>query len=199
MTNVARAIGDLSWRTRVTTIRTSMVPPSTAEGARSGPPRRPRLVSSSLAARTRGVAAKHASLSRWRSPVRIRSGPPELLVGVQQPGGESRIDCGGPGHRPHPRRGGHRLPGPRAPDSTADPRPDAPSVRVCARHWSRICTTFACAWVHADRARNPQPVHRCHANSDTNSPARDRSRYALRAGGGLLVESVIDFDGRLAC
>ena len=25
---------------------------------------------------TRGVAAKHASLSRWRSPVRIRSGPP---------------------------------------------------------------------------------------------------------------------------
>jgi hypothetical protein len=28
------------------------------------------------AARTRGVAAQHASLSRWRSPVRIRSGPP---------------------------------------------------------------------------------------------------------------------------
>ena len=26
--------------------------------------------------RTRGVAAQHASLSRWRSPVRIRSGPP---------------------------------------------------------------------------------------------------------------------------
>ena len=25
---------------------------------------------------TRGVAAQHASLSRWRSPVRIRSGPP---------------------------------------------------------------------------------------------------------------------------
>ena len=28
--------------------------------------------------RTRGVAAQHASLSRWRSPVRIRSGPPSL-------------------------------------------------------------------------------------------------------------------------
>ena len=27
---------------------------------------------------TRGVAAQHASLSRWRSPVRIRSGPPSL-------------------------------------------------------------------------------------------------------------------------
>ena len=26
--------------------------------------------------RARGVAAQHASLSRWRSPVRIRSGPP---------------------------------------------------------------------------------------------------------------------------
>ena len=28
--------------------------------------------------RTRGVAAQHASLSRWRSPVRIRSGPPSI-------------------------------------------------------------------------------------------------------------------------
>ena len=27
---------------------------------------------------TRGVAAQHASLSRWRSPVRIRSGPPSF-------------------------------------------------------------------------------------------------------------------------
>ena len=34
---------------------------------------------SSSSARTRGVAAQHASLSRWRSPVRIRSGPPVLL------------------------------------------------------------------------------------------------------------------------
>ena len=30
--------------------------------------------------RTRGVAAQHASLSRWRSPVRIRSGPPSLRI-----------------------------------------------------------------------------------------------------------------------
>ena len=30
--------------------------------------------------RTRGVAAQHASLSRWRSPVRIRSGPPEPRI-----------------------------------------------------------------------------------------------------------------------
>ena len=37
---------------------------------------RMRLLSSAFAARTRGVAAQHASLSRWRSPVRIRSGPP---------------------------------------------------------------------------------------------------------------------------
>src|SRR4051795_2997012 len=29
---------------------------------------------------TRGVAAQHASLSRWRSPVRIRSGPPVLFL-----------------------------------------------------------------------------------------------------------------------
>ena len=31
---------------------------------------------SSPSARARGVAAQHASLSRWRSPVRIRSSPP---------------------------------------------------------------------------------------------------------------------------
>ena len=36
------------------------------------------LVSSAFVARTRGVAAQHASLSRWRSPVRIRSGPPRF-------------------------------------------------------------------------------------------------------------------------
>ena len=36
------------------------------------------LISSAFAARTRGVAAQHASLSRWRSPVRIRSGPPRF-------------------------------------------------------------------------------------------------------------------------
>ena len=30
--------------------------------------------------RARGVAAQHASLSRWRSPVRIRSGPPRALA-----------------------------------------------------------------------------------------------------------------------
>src|SRR5437899_12721604 len=29
---------------------------------------------------TRGVAAQHASLSRWRSPVRIRSGPPSHAI-----------------------------------------------------------------------------------------------------------------------
>src|SRR5690242_15071221 len=42
------------------------------------------LVCSPTAARARGVAAKHASLSRWRSPVRIRSGPPvpQYLCGV---------------------------------------------------------------------------------------------------------------------
>ena len=40
-------------------------------------PLRPAILPS--AARTRGVAAQHASLSRWRSPVRIRSGPPGLL------------------------------------------------------------------------------------------------------------------------
>ena len=34
------------------------------------------LLSSAGPQRTRGVAAQHASLSRWRSPVRIRSGPP---------------------------------------------------------------------------------------------------------------------------
>ena len=37
---------------------------------------RAHLLPSAFAARTRGVAAQHASLSRWRSPVRIRSGPP---------------------------------------------------------------------------------------------------------------------------
>src|SRR5215203_2365286 len=35
--------------------------------------------------RTRGVAAQHASLSRWRSPVRIRSGPPSLPVSPYAP------------------------------------------------------------------------------------------------------------------
>ena len=41
--------------------------------------RQPRRASAMLRPRrnwTRGVAAQHASLSRWRSPVRIRSGPP---------------------------------------------------------------------------------------------------------------------------
>ncbi len=58
-----------------------------------GPGFSPGLVSSATAARTRGVAAKHASLSRWRSPVRIRSGPPvpTQVVGfgraVRSPGG----------------------------------------------------------------------------------------------------------------
>ena len=32
---------------------------------------------------TRGVAAQHASLSRWRSPVRIRSGPPSLRISLR--------------------------------------------------------------------------------------------------------------------
>ena len=55
---------------------------------------------------TRGVAAQHASLSRWRSPVRIRSGPPSLRIslrpvrppgrGVLLPGGR----CAGTGRRP---------------------------------------------------------------------------------------------------
>src|SRR6187397_2950297 len=35
--------------------------------------------------RTRGVAAQHASLSRWRSPVRIRSGPPSLTASSYAP------------------------------------------------------------------------------------------------------------------
>ena len=34
---------------------------------------------------TRGVAAQHASLSRWRSPVRIRSGPPQSLLPTPRP------------------------------------------------------------------------------------------------------------------
>ena len=34
---------------------------------------------------TRGVAAQHASLSRWRSPVRIRSGPPQPLFPTPRP------------------------------------------------------------------------------------------------------------------
>ena len=44
--------------------------------------RQPRVASAMLRPRrnwTRGVAAQHASLSRWRSPVRIRSGPPSPL------------------------------------------------------------------------------------------------------------------------
>ena len=35
-----------------------------------------RVILPTRRSRTRGVAAQHASLSRWRSPVRIRSGPP---------------------------------------------------------------------------------------------------------------------------
>ena len=35
--------------------------------------------------RTRGVAAQHASLSRWRSPVRIRSGPPSSNTPTPRP------------------------------------------------------------------------------------------------------------------
>ena len=35
--------------------------------------------------RTRGVAAQHASLSRWRSPVRIRSGPPSFPRFLSRP------------------------------------------------------------------------------------------------------------------
>ena len=35
--------------------------------------------------RTRGVAAQHASLSRWRSPVRIRSGPPPFFASSRAP------------------------------------------------------------------------------------------------------------------
>ena len=35
--------------------------------------------------RTRGVAAQHASLSRWRSPVRIRSGPPSAHLPTPRP------------------------------------------------------------------------------------------------------------------
>ena len=35
--------------------------------------------------RTRGVAAQHASLSRWRSPVRIRSGPPSSHFPTPRP------------------------------------------------------------------------------------------------------------------
>ena len=44
-----------------------------------GRPARTGSLLSSVLPRTRGVAAKHASLSRWRSPVRIRSGPPNPL------------------------------------------------------------------------------------------------------------------------
>ena len=47
-----------------------------AEDSRTTP-RRVAPVPATLRVRgTRGVAAQHASLSRWRSPVRIRSGPP---------------------------------------------------------------------------------------------------------------------------
>src|SRR4051795_4302977 len=43
---------------------------------------------------TRGVAAQHASLSRWRSPVRIRSGPPSRFLLTPRPPartGRSRV------------------------------------------------------------------------------------------------------------
>jgi hypothetical protein len=57
-----------------------------AKDGRSSRPRRPtgrrsltggrRRGPSRQASRTRGVVAEHATPSRWRSPVRIRSGPP---------------------------------------------------------------------------------------------------------------------------
>ena len=45
---------------------------------------------------TRGVAAQHASLSRWRSPVRIRSGPPSAFPDAPSARPDGAYLCPGP-------------------------------------------------------------------------------------------------------
>ena len=76
--------------------------------------------------RTRGVAAQHASLSRWRSPVRIRSGPPSTrsthspdapssartgrsFTGLAHSPGESLPPSAFPGPFPQPGRRGPSI------------------------------------------------------------------------------------------
>ena len=70
--------------------------------------------------RTRGVAAQHASLSRWRSPVRIRSGPPSFLNSSYAP--SARPD----GASPFP---GLQSPLVSVREPGYDPAPPAPAQR----------------------------------------------------------------------
>ena len=120
---------------------------------------------------TRGVAAQHASLSRWRSPVRIRSGPPSLAFPYAP---SARPDgaflCPGCWIGAPPRYLCHTPPG----ETEPGPGRDRPRPR-CARGRARLRPARVARCI-ADRQRGP--IVSCR-DGDTR-PDRDRNRRPER-------------------
>ena len=102
---------------------------------------------------TRGVAAQHASLSRWRSPVRIRSGPPSSHFPTPRPPARTGRSSARRSAAVRPvRRTSVTLPPVKRPRSRrARPRPR----RRSWRRWPRASSASAAA---ADRRQSPGPT-----------------------------------------
>ena len=128
---------------------------------------------------TRGVAAQHASLSRWRSPVRIRSGPPSPHFPTPRPPARTgRSSCPGP-VAPARRRPIRR---PLADCPPRDPTPRSPIVAgLVARGASSPCRSAGSA---AGR-RSPAPSTPSAAAATAGAaPARPAPRPRAAAVGG---------------
>ncbi len=107
--------------------------------------------------------AQHASLSRWRSPVRIRSGP-HLMRRAPPPGRSRRANVGGspavcPPRPPDHVRRASRTQAPRSPRAAAGSRRRVGHLTGCSSASSRCVrhrgTRLPCQW--PDRGRGGHP------------------------------------------
>ena len=118
---------------------------------------------------TRGVAAQHASLSRWRSPVRIRSGPPSIRISlrpVRPPGRGVPLSDG----RRRPLRPTSVTLRPVSNDRSDRRRPRPPRAGRRASRRSRL--GWAAARRHLPRR---VPAHRPSAAGPTRDTRRHRA------------------------
>ena len=141
---------------------------------------------------TRGVAAQHASLSRWRSPVRIRSGPPSLAFPYApsaRPDGAFLCPAIGASDRVEEERGEQALNAYRRPSGTI-------------RRWTagsgwplRGSSSWPCS--RSDRsgcsAASPSPSADAEPSVRPSSGSR-RRRRSPRRGPGACPSAVADVD-----
>ena len=128
---------------------------------------------------TRGVAAQHASLSRWRSPVRIRSGPPSLRISLRP--------VRPPGRGVPSARGGRLPTAIRGPSGTIRPVTDGPTLVVLGLLALAIAVPVTGGELgFGPRARRRRPVAVVDRRRDRAPP--DPRRQSRAAGPGLGAE-----------